>query len=62
MSSWIENEDYYYNEEGLLVFTEKAHLDRGYCCGKGCLHCPYDYDKVPEPGRSELLEKRKKNG
>ena len=24
MSSWIENEDYYYNEQGLLVFTEKA--------------------------------------
>jgi len=31
----------YTNREGFLVFTEKAHLQRGTCCGCGCLHCPY---------------------
>jgi len=62
MSQWVENEDYYYNEEGFFVFTSKAHLERGYCCGRGCLHCPYDYEKVPEPRRSELLDQRKING
>lgn len=36
-----EGEDYYINEEGLFVFTEKYHLKRGYCCGSGCRHCPY---------------------
>lgn len=40
-----ENEDYYYNEQGYKVFTEKYHLKRGYCCKSGCKHCPYGYDK-----------------
>lgn len=40
-----ENEDYYYNEQGYKVFTEKFHLKRGYCCKNGCRHCPYGYDK-----------------
>lgn len=37
----FEKEDYYLNEQGFLVFTEKYHLKRGYCCQSGCLHCPY---------------------
>jgi len=36
-----EGEDYYINEDGLMVFTAKYHLKRGYCCGNGCKHCPY---------------------
>jgi hypothetical protein len=51
----IEGEDFYYNEEGNFVFTEKYHLDKGYCCGNGCKHCPYNFINVPEPKRSELL-------
>lgn len=33
--------DDYYFENGLMVFTEKYHLKRGYCCQRGCRHCPY---------------------
>jgi hypothetical protein len=51
-------EAYYFNEKGLLVFTSKYLLDRGYCCGNGCKHCPYDYEAVPEPKRSFLLKNR----
>jgi hypothetical protein len=40
-----ENEDFYYNEQGYKVFTEKFHLKRGYCCKSGCRHCLYGYDK-----------------
>ncbi len=40
-----EGEDFYYNEQGYKVFTEKFHLKRGYCCKSGCRHCPYGYDK-----------------
>jgi len=58
MSGWIEGEHYYYNEAGLIVLTRKFHLERGYCCGNGCLHCPYDYERVPEPKRSLLRKKR----
>jgi len=50
-----EGEDFYYNEQGYTVLTEKYHLERGYCCGNGCRHCPYNYERVSEPRRSELI-------
>lgn len=37
--------DYYFNEEGLMVFTEQYHLKRGYCCKNRCRHCPWNYGK-----------------
>jgi hypothetical protein len=37
--------DYYFNEEGLMVFTELYHLRRGYCCKNKCKHCPWKYGK-----------------
>jgi hypothetical protein len=54
-----EGIDFYFNEQGLMVFTEKYHLEKGYCCGNGCRHCPYNYEKVAEPARTELLLERK---
>ena len=59
MKPFVEGEEYYYNASGLLVFTEKFHLARGYCCGNGCLHCPYDYQNVQEPWRSALQADRR---
>jgi hypothetical protein len=56
-----EGIDYYYNEQGLMVLTEKYLLERGYCCGNGCRHCPYEYEAVGEPRRSQLLAQRKEN-
>ncbi|HEU4576237.1 MAG TPA: DUF5522 domain-containing protein [Chitinophagaceae bacterium] len=58
-----EGIDYYLSEDGYMVFTEKYHLDKGYCCGMGCRHCPYHYENVPEPKKSLLLkqEQDKKN-
>ena len=41
----IEAGDYYLNEQGLMVFTEKYHLKRGYCCKNGCRHCPYGFQE-----------------
>jgi len=55
-----EHKDYYFNQAGLMVLTMAHHLERGYCCGNGCLHCPYDYDAVPEPRKSYLLAERPK--
>jgi hypothetical protein len=40
----FEKEDFYYSEEGYIVFTEKYHLKRGFCCESGCRHCPYGYN------------------
>jgi len=62
MKQLIEDLDFYYNEQGLMVLTEKYHLERGYCCGNGCRHCPYDYERVSEPRRSQLIAQRKANG
>jgi hypothetical protein len=57
MKPLVEGEDYYWQQH-LVVFTELYHRNRGYCCGMGCQHCPYDYEAVPEPTRSLLLEKQ----
>jgi len=57
-----EDDDYYFNSDGLVVFTKEYLLERGYCCGNGCVNCPYDYKMVPEPKRTMLLEKRKQEG
>ena len=29
-------------ENGLLVYSAAYHLKRGYCCGSGCRHCPFE--------------------
>jgi hypothetical protein len=41
----LNSEDFYYSPEGYVIFTEKYHLKRGYCCKIGCKHCPYGYNK-----------------
>lgn len=56
----IEGIDFYLNKDGYIVLTEKYHLEKGYCCGMGCLHCPYQYQNVDEPRRSSLLEQKNK--
>jgi hypothetical protein len=53
-----EGKDYYILPDGRLVFTADYLQRRGYCCGNGCLNCPFDYMNVPEPKRSMLLQKR----
>ncbi|MBC7588690.1 MAG: hypothetical protein H7178_10065 [Chitinophagaceae bacterium] len=50
----VEGIDFYY-EDGYMVLTEQYHLDQGFCCGNGCRHCPFNFESVPEPKRSELL-------
>jgi hypothetical protein len=58
-NSLIEGEDFYYNEDGLIVFTEKYHLNKGICCGNGCKHCPYDHENVFEQKQSQLRNNEK---
>tara|TARA_B100000902_G_C27321923_1_gene925294 strand:+ start:8967 stop:9113 length:147 start_codon:yes stop_codon:yes gene_type:complete len=38
----LNQDEYYYSNEGYIIFTEKYHLNRGYCCLNNCKHCPYD--------------------
>ena len=33
---------HYYMDGNKLVFTEQYHIDRGYCCGNNCRHCPFE--------------------
>jgi hypothetical protein len=56
----VEGIDFYYNEDGFVVLTEKYHLEKGICCGNGCRHCPYNFEAVPEPKRSELRKAHEK--
>jgi hypothetical protein len=61
MQQLVEGIHYYVNEAGLVVLTEKYLLERGYCCGNGCKHCPFEYENVPEPRKSELLQNNQKD-
>jgi hypothetical protein len=56
----IEGVHFYLNKDGYIVLTEKYHLEKGFCCGMGCLHCPYHYQNVEEPRRSLLLDRKNK--
>lgn len=58
MKGLTEGTHFYYNEEGLVVLTEAYHLEKGYCCGNGCKHCPYEFESVPEPRRSQLQKEK----
>ena len=56
MNKLKEGEDFYFNEDGYVVLTEKYHLEKGSCCGNGCRHCPYNFENVPVEKRGELLK------
>ncbi|MEO6453806.1 MAG: DUF5522 domain-containing protein [Ginsengibacter sp.] len=56
-----EKEDFYFNEQGYMVFTAAYLLKKGECCGNGCRHCPYNYINVAEPFRSKLSTIHKLN-
>jgi hypothetical protein len=53
---FIEGIHFYFDKNGLIVFTEKYHLQRGYCCGNGCRHCPYDYVNVADDKKRKSLQ------
>lgn len=61
MKELVEGIYYYLNDEGLIVLTEQYHLEKGYCCGYGCKHCPYHYENVQEPRKTALLEQKNNN-
>jgi len=42
----LDPDDYYHSEDGYIVYTEKYHLKRGYCCQNNCKHCPYGFNKA----------------
>ena len=46
MAEKLKEDEYYFNEQGFMVFTAKYHLKRGICCGNKCKHCPYDFVNV----------------
>lgn len=50
----VEGEDFY-REGPYVVFTEAYHRKRGYCCGSGCRHCPWDHEAVPKTGERDPM-------
>ena len=43
----VSNGEHFYTDpqSGFLVFTERYHIERGFCCQSACRHCPYDFKK-----------------
>lgn len=58
----FDKEDYYLTTEGFIVFTEKYHLKRGYCCQSGCKHCPWHFGRKGAAGKRADLPDLKNNG
>ena len=57
-----EGEDFYYNENGLMVLTALYLKKRGYCCKNACKHCPYGFHDAKNeemPFKSEKQENPK---
>lgn len=42
-------EDYYFDEDGFMVFTAAYLRKRGACCQSGCRHCPYGFRAEETP-------------
>ena len=45
----------YWNNDGKYVFTKEYLINRGYCCGNGCKHCPYEYKNVVDEKKRKKL-------
>ena len=45
---------HFYEVGNKIVFTEEYHKQRGYCCGSGCKHCPFE----PKHQRGSTLIKK----
>ncbi|MFN8321120.1 MAG: DUF5522 domain-containing protein [Chitinophagales bacterium] len=52
-----KNDLFYFDSNGLMVMTEKYHLQRGFCCQSDCRHCPYGYKRL----KQEEEKKKKDN-
>ena len=37
----LNKDEFYYSEQGYIIFTKKYHLNRGYCCNNNCINCPF---------------------
>ncbi|PIP94714.1 MAG: hypothetical protein COW00_09400 [Bdellovibrio sp. CG12_big_fil_rev_8_21_14_0_65_39_13] len=44
-----EKEDFYYDDQGFMVFTESYLQKRGFCCQSGCRHCPWKFSEKFDP-------------
>ncbi|HZU22111.1 MAG TPA: DUF5522 domain-containing protein [Terriglobales bacterium] len=53
----VEGVDFYY-EGAYMVFTAEYLRRRGYCCGSGCRHCPYDPQEQQRAGRPSVSERK----
>ena len=59
----VEGEDFVLNNKGLVVFTKKYHVSKGYCCENACLNCPYDFTTEKLTGmKSEQLKQGQLTG
>ena len=54
--SFIEGEDFYYDDNGLMVLTAAYLKRRGHCCHSDCRHCPYKVEDTNSDVPFELRE------
>jgi len=52
----VQGIHYYFNNKGLMVFTERYLKERGSCCKNHCKHCPYGFSKYV--GKNDTTNKK----
>jgi hypothetical protein len=56
MSRLMEGEDFYFDDDGLMILTATYLRKRGHCCESGCLNCPYGFNEVVDPNIPRELQ------
>jgi len=56
MINMEDEPDYYLDASGRVVFTAHFLLKRGYCCGNGCRHCPYEKSTGDQSGQDPVSD------
>ena len=54
-SNSVSQIDFVIDADGRYVFTRSFHLRRGFCCGSGCRHCPYNRKR----GSRKIVDRKK---
>lgn len=53
LSDSLGEDGYLDPRTGLFVLTAGYLRRRGYCCGRGCRHCPFPPDEQTRAGRPQ---------
>jgi hypothetical protein len=55
-----DDDSFLINDKKTIIFDEAYLIKRGYCCGNGCVHCPFGYKNVLDEHKKMAFQKQQK--